>query len=309
MNMLLDTATIAETIKNAIQGALSRHSMELDDIKKEADIVQGKRDNELVTREGTLRTLAELSTQNAWTAQQVDKGAALVAEANNGAKLPASVKTFANELRVVMQPGTREAFPSIMDAALAVWADEDLAKALNGKDADMPARKAWKRRYHVVMSATQALPTRGRLLDAPDLITAYARECDPDIKADKAAKRIKAMMDELSTIALNFPEQDVKAAFDTLSKVKVETLEAARAAMLGEAGPVTRPVTAQDMREIAAVEAREPTASATEVLDGPKPIPSTTVIEPASGVVDVFAPFNGRVFQSTTPTTTLGQAA
>jgi hypothetical protein len=54
-NALLDSTAIANAIAQAMQGALSRHTMEMDDIKAEADAVQARRDGEQVTREGTLR--------------------------------------------------------------------------------------------------------------------------------------------------------------------------------------------------------------------------------------------------------------
>ena len=293
---MLDSTAIASAIASAMQGAISRHSMELDDIKAEADAVQAKRDDEMVTREGTLRTLADMSASNGWTAKQVDAGAAIVASMGNG-KLPASVKTFANELRVVMQPGTREAFPSIMNAALEVWGSEELARTMDGKDADTPARKAWKRRYHTIVAATQALPMKGRLLDTAETIVAYARECDPSIDVKKTLKRVAALMQELSGIAINFPEQDVKAAYDMLSSVTEASLTTARNHMLNVAAPTiaAAPMTAQEMKAAEHAERTttpEPTPeTADTILDGRKPMP---------GAVDLGAlttPYNGAAFQ------------
>jgi hypothetical protein len=108
-----------------------------------------------------------------------------------------------------MQPVTREAFPTIMQAAIDVWEHENLLQQLDGKEAVMPAHKAWKRRYHTIMTATQALPTHNRLLDTPELIVAYANECDPDINPKAVFKRLTAIREELSGIMAQFHHDDI----------------------------------------------------------------------------------------------------
>jgi hypothetical protein len=298
MDMLLDTAAITTAIANAIQGAISTHVMEMDGITTDAKAVQARRDGEQVTREGTLKSLAEMSAAHGWTAKQVDSGAAFVASANNGAKVPASVKTFANELRVVMQPVTREAFPAIMQAAIDVWENENLLKSLDGKDAVMPAHKAWKRRYHTIVTATQALPTHGRLLNTPELIVAYANECDPDIDAGKAFKRIKAIREELSGIMAQFRHDDINAAYDDLAELSAETLAASRASYLASVAAAA--ATTVVAPSIEAMKAAEPSpAPASVVLDGPTTVVAETTVvaapapAPVSGVFNPLAAFAG----------------
>ena len=311
-----DSIASAEAVKTLLTKAIADHSTAADDLKARADEIQGDKENETMTREDTLRRLAAVSAEHWWTIKDIQEGAALAVKGSNN--LPTSMKAFANEMVVAMSPGVRVHFADVMDAAINAWNQEAGMKALD-KDIPTPVMKAFKRRYHTIVTcARRMLDDAPMILNTPDKITAYAVANDPDVDVKKAHKRLVAAMGELAEIARHFPEQDIKAAYDGLTKVSVATMTAARVAEHGEAVPTTvvgtNKMTAEEMKaaDMAERQAERKAAeakaeSAATILNG-APTTNTTV---AQGVVDLggLGGFNGAAFSSGKTVAQMGVAA
>jgi hypothetical protein len=279
---------IAQAIHDEMRSVIDRLGGNAAAIATANEALNTQRADDVTGREGTLRTLATMSMTGQWPATDISAG--IIAAVAGTTNMASSVKAFTNECLVVMSPAVRSHFEDIANACVSAWVTEDGERTLD-KSVPTPVRKAFKRRYHTIMAAARALTRKNNpvLLDTPELVVEFARQNDPDVDPAAAFKRVEALRDELSTILLNFPTDDLRAAFDAMADVTETGMVLARNNMLA--------------RERAAHEARvtptpapaptpEPTPeTADTILDGRKPMP---------GAVDLGAlttPYNGAAFQ------------
>jgi hypothetical protein len=187
-------------------------------------------------RELVLGALADAATAGDWTLAEVQMGAVLMAKQSNN-ELPKSIATFVGEAKLAMHPDVREGFANIVLFRNAAWEAEELAKALD-KNAPQPIRKLVKRKYHL-LTRIMSEGIKGNWLTTVEEIVDFCAARDPELDAKVSYKQLEKLRAELARMTVAFPDADLVAAVDTLNKVQLAHMEAARAEALGEDVPAT----------------------------------------------------------------------
>jgi hypothetical protein len=231
----------SHTIANAIRAALEPMTS-ADALRDEAnEALNGAKLEAVNARELVMGKLAELAGQGAWTTQEIDVAAVVMAKQSN-AELPKSIATFVGEAKRAMHPDVRDEFANILEVRNEAWDAEELARSID-KKAPSPIKKAFARKYHVLITLLGEA-AKGHWLTTVDEVTAFAQARDPDVDADKALKALTKLREQLATIAANFPDADVVSAADMLTKiVTAKQLQEARDELLGvsQTQSVTKP--------------------------------------------------------------------
>lgn len=168
-----------------------------------------------------------------------------------------SIVTFAAEIKRACHASVRAHVGAMFDLATVAW---DAEGELD-KKAVKPLRKAFSRKYHLVVGRMFEQAIAGRYFADTDALVSYAIECDPDLDYKKVAKRLKAIREQLASFAADFPVDGLIECNAFLNAITPEDLRASREA------PAT-------------------TTDAPKVVD-PATVLSSALPEPAPGVVDM----------------------
>jgi hypothetical protein len=231
-------------------------------------------------RETVLRNLAAAAHAGDWTQAEIGLGAALMAKQSN-AELPKSIATFIGEAKSAMHPDVREYFDSIVAIRDGAWLAEAEAKEID-KAAPQPIKKLVKRKYHL-LTRMMGEGIKGNWLTTIDKVVEFCSDRDPDLNAETVYKQLEKLRVELGKMVVGFPDNDLVAAVDTLNKVQLQDLVAARAEKLGEDAPAAKPhpLANATRPNVAPASAARPTPAATVVEDG-----AGDVAEGASDILD-----------------------
>lgn len=228
------TNGIAAAIRDAMKPITEADEFR-EESRKEAKALNEAGDGKAVNaREQVLGALADAATAGDWTVAEVNMGAVLMAKQSN-AELAKSISTFIGECKAAMHPDVREGFANIVLFRNAAWEAEEIAKAVD-KSAAQPIKKLHKRKYHLLTFIMRE-GIKGNWLTTVEEISDHAIVHDPDLDAKVSFKQLEKLRAELAKLAINFPDPDLAAGLDTINKVMLPHLEAARAELLGEAPP------------------------------------------------------------------------
>lgn len=180
-----------------------------------------------LARDTVMRQLALLADAGQWTERDIDAAVPLALKKGN-AETPKTVATFIGECKVAMHPKSRTWVDFLLNLRDETWtAEADAFKA--DKSTPRPVAKAFSRRYHAGMAMLREA-IKGNYLDTTAAVINLAEQNDPDLVPKRQAAAIADIVAKLNVIYSNFPDDDVKAAADTLIAVTEATLAEARAA-------------------------------------------------------------------------------
>jgi hypothetical protein len=268
---------IARAIHQTCTPILSADS----DRRDAKDALANATDGATSVRESILGQIASMAHADNWTETEI-KAATKLACAGINDQSEKTLATFISETRRVAHPLVRAHFGALVDLRNAAWdAEENRAD----KSEDAPIKRAFKRKYHFLLSGLCGAAQAGKVLETIEDAQEYARANDPDHDASKVLKRVQAMREELTDIMSSFPVEDLQAALDSLLGVSKEALEVARREHLRAHGAAPQPSTAPVIQPVTTVV--KPNKPA------PKATPATQEVEPAQGAVDLMDAMDG----------------
>jgi hypothetical protein len=123
----------------------------------------------------------------------------------------------------------RRHVPAFFALADAAWTAEGDAKPTKkGEVVAKPLRKAFQRKYHLVVNTMFNAAKGGRVFtEAADLVS-YAVTCDPDLDYAKVAKRLASIRAQLESFAKDFPVSGLSDCADFLKDITEKDLKTAR---------------------------------------------------------------------------------
>jgi hypothetical protein len=270
-NTILDPARVSD-IAAKIRGAcigIRQPDLERDEAQEALDEA---REGTRSVREQIMVTVAALSAADQWTRGEITLACKSAVAMSNSAGDKA-LATFVSEIKSVANPKVRDQFPALLDLRDRAWNDErDAAKMADKKNpVDEPCKKLWSRAYHMLTAMARAAEDDVKFVTVDDVV-AYAVANDPGLDAKKVANRLKAVVNTLQGIFVDFPHDDIKSCVEYLELVKAEDLMAARQGLLNTtsvAGVLT------------------PTVVSTTVVTS-APVVSTDDVEPSPGASDIL---------------------
>jgi hypothetical protein len=208
-------AAVATEIHKALSGVVAA-----DMTRSDATRVQ-RAASERATgaRETALLALAEIAERDKWSHGEIDGGAAQALDRRN--TKDNSVATFAAEIKRACNPSARQHVPTLALLCADVWTEEGKA----AKDYPRPCRKAFARRYHMLV-ATFREAIEGRVLSTPQQIVCWAVACDPDRDPVKVLKRLHAVRGQLRALADDWPHRELAVCGEALGRITLEGLKA-----------------------------------------------------------------------------------
>lgn len=237
---------IADLIAKACMAIYSDTDAQLD-LKAQAKAYDAPLQN---TRLDVVEELAKLSHAQNWTLKEIKSAIKIASKASNAPKedkAAASVKTLRSEMKLFCDPEIRADVPDLIEFCKAAWDEEDLALAAD-KDAATPVRKLFSRKYKLVLGIARAVKNDDASFGSHEDIADYCEENDPDEDAEKVAKRLERMTDQLQEIFDEFHNQDISACLDYLREIEAKDLLNSRAshraqdALAGAAAKPLQPV-------------------------------------------------------------------
>lgn len=225
--MALDPRRVAD-IAQKMYGAVAGANQELSD-HNDAKALATKAGEDLRSkREVILGSVADLSVADDWTELEIKAAAKAAAQMHNDATTKSAVATFVNDCQRAAHPRVRARFNELFEIVRSAWLDEEEQRALD-KDAPAPIKKLFKRKYHALLGTFKiVIDGVNSIDDVQDLID-YANANDPDFDADKIAKKLEKIVDQLSDFNVDFPMTTISDAIKRLSEIDAKDLAAARA--------------------------------------------------------------------------------
>jgi hypothetical protein len=209
-----------------IRGAVSSVLMGDADKAEAQQAFQGAANAAVGARESAFVALADISANENWVADDIDRAAKLVVDSMNVAAEKKSAATFVSEAKNAMHPSVRVFTQKLITTATECWMAEDEIKKAD-KSAKLPIRAAFQRRYHLVTSLLKEAKD-GRVFSTYEDVLRFAETRDPDLNAKKQADAIETMRVNLARICGNFPADDLQAAVDALGGITETLLANAR---------------------------------------------------------------------------------
>lgn len=245
---------IARQIRGAVLPILAADS----DTKEAKDAAQNASQAGASLREDIMLALAALSQKGQWTEREVSAAAAKAAAMSNN-KDDKSLSTFIGETKRAMHPLVRAHVPGLIDLRDATWDSETEAWNLDKKNTPTPLRKAFKRKYHMLITMFGEAAD-GNVFEDTASVIAFAEANNPDHDYKKVHDRLMAIRKTLSEFYHDFPVDDIQLCVDTLNEVTEKALKASR-----EEG-VTQPAVTQKTTTVVApvAEVEEPTTEEDE---------------------------------------------
>jgi hypothetical protein len=180
----------------------------------------------ITTRETIMAKLAKLSVEEQWTDDEIDGAATYIK--SNADQTEKTVAVLVSQIKVAAKPLVRENFGSIITVINDAWAEEQDAKEAG---LETPLRKLKARRYALVchilvqIAEKKLAPT----FDADDLLAyAESKAEEKKIDAEKARKKIEAIVKQIDELHSVFPYEDLRAASANLRNIDVYDLEESR---------------------------------------------------------------------------------
>lgn len=275
-------ADIAAKISQTCAGVGSDMS-DLDDARA---IVTKVAEAGVSKREAIMGQIADLSLADNWTTDEIKSASKIAIEAHNNLTTAKAMANFITEIKKAAHPHVRDHFKALVSIRDTAWQAEtdqlEMAKGTNIK-VPTPLRKWAKRSYHLLTFSLKACED-GVLFQTCEDIVDYATAHDPDHNAKKVMERLKAIHATLAAFYVDFPDDDVGFAVDTLGKVTAEALTKARNSKIAEnAAPVMPVVSAP----VVSAPATIPT-----VVKNTRPAPvvatTTTVIDDQAIIDDLL---------------------
>lgn len=295
----LDAARVAE-IAQSMFNACNPLRGALDEVNAAKDGVTTAQEGEGSQRESILCEVAALSSAGSWSVEEVQAATPIaVKKINNDDRSAKTLATFISETRRVAHPMVRDIMPMLVSIRDAAWDKETEQKGLN-PDSPTPIRKAFKRRYHFLLTGLCGATAAGVSITTVEDAVAYARAKDPDHDAAAVLKRLTKLKEDLLSFYSDFPVDDIKAAADTLDDVAEEHLTAARMRRLADAAamlpdPATAPIPSAALKPLVGQPVTQPAAILTTVGGTDHTLTETEEQEVnselAPGAVDVFEDF------------------
>lgn len=221
------------------------------------------------TRLDVVRELARLSHAQKWTVKEI-KGAIKLASKQSNApkddKAANSVKTLRSEMKLFCDPDVREDVPDLIDFCEQAWADEEMAKAAE-EGASTPIRKLFSRRYKLVLGVVRAVKNDDVSFASAEDVTEYCENNDPDEDAEKVAKKLERIVDQLNDVFDEFHNEDISACLDYLREIEAKDLLNSRAVHRAGDSVAQKPVEA--VKPVAATPTpAKPETPPSDVADG-----------------------------------------
>ena len=215
-----------DAIKTFITSQVAAAVMSTEDHATAKDAADQAGENKLGTRMAMMAACATASHNQQWTEGEITSVTKAVVAANNGDKSRAkTVGTLVSEIRNAAHPGARAHVGTIIDVAGSMW---DALEADKSDGATNPLKTCWSRRYHMLTGLFKQAADGNVLTDPDDIIT-YARANDPSKNAERVAKRIAKIVEDLRAMHADFPDEDLGMVCDTLGKLTEADLVASRA--------------------------------------------------------------------------------
>lgn len=272
-------ADIAQSIKSsfaAIVGTADDKAAIAAEAKEANESADGKFVN---ARESALANLADMAHHGGWTVPEIKLGMATAITLFSNASTPKAIATFKADAMAVMDPRVCSSLSSIIYKRDLAW-DAEQAELAKDKAAPAPIRKAFKRKYHFLLSTIRAAK-EGTYYTDVDALVAWAETLDPDLDVKKVHARLAAITASLSAFHADFPDADIEACIGFLNNVTMDNLAQAARIKAGEPEPTTAPVKSA----IAASPAAR--AAAARVVVEAEPMPGCINID---DVLDGYTP-------------------
>lgn len=261
-----------EAIKQAVSSGIVTamdEASEREELKEKAEELK---DGSIGKRQRIMSTLAELAAADDWQPGEIDGGVEQAVKARNF-KLPTTVATFVNEMKLAMHPSVRGDFGRISGSVNDAWSAEKAAKEANA-EAAQPFRKAFARQYHMLVKVMREA-SDGRTYMSQSELRAFAEANDPSVNPETMFKRFDKVRAQLLEFVNNFDLADVVAAHDLVKELTLEDFESGRRRKLGLPEVASQPAAAPTP----APKASKASAKTTTVVVPPTSQPANTVTE------------------------------
>jgi hypothetical protein len=223
----LDAARIS-AIGSALYAAC-RPINDADGATQEArDLAKSLRESGMGLREQIMASVARLSHEGQWTAREVDAGCKAAAGMINDKASEKTLATFISQVKNAAHPLVASRYEAITTVVNDAWAAETEQLGID-KSSPAPLRKAFSRKFHALISVFVATTKGENPANNVDSLISFASERDPDLAADKVAKRIGAIINDLLAIHVDFPDVVLQTVAEALSNITEKTLEKSRA--------------------------------------------------------------------------------
>lgn len=180
------------------------------------------------TRLDVVETLAKLSHAQKWTAKEI-KGAIKLAAKNSNApkddKAAASVKTLRSEMKLFCDPELRSDVPDLIKFCEDAWAEEEMQE----EELPKPVKKLFSRKYKLVLGIVRAVKNDDASFGSAYDVIEYCAANDPDEDAEKVAKKLERIADQLDEIFQEFHNDDIHTCLDYLRTLEAKDLLDSRA--------------------------------------------------------------------------------
>ena len=237
----LDAAQIND-IARQIRGAVLPILQADSDTKDAKEAAQNASQQGVSVREDIMLALAALSQKGQWSEREVSAAAARAASMSNS-KDDKSLATFIGETKRAMHPLVRSHVPSLIDLRDAAWDAETEAWNLDKKNTPTPLRKAFVRKYHMLITMFGEA-AEGNVFEDTASVIAFAEAHDPSLDYKKVHKRLAKIKSDLAAFFHDFPVDDIQLCVDTLNEVTEKALKQSREGMVSEAAPKATTVVA-----------------------------------------------------------------
>lgn len=222
----LDAAQISD-IARQIRGAVLPILAADADTKEAKDAAQNASQAGVSLRESIMVSLAALSQKGQWSEREVSTAAAKAAAGQNDKATAQTITTFVGECKRAMKPMVRAHVPMLIDLRDAAWDAETEAWNLDKTNAPTPLRKAFKRKYHMLIQLFDQAE-QGNVFEDTASVIAFAETRDPALDYKAVKKRLDTIRKTLAQFYHDFPVDDIQLCVDTLNEVTDKALKASR---------------------------------------------------------------------------------
>lgn len=244
--------------------------------------------------------VAKLSTDNDWDEESLDAAVQMAKKlpGSNNAQTKNAVGVFCSQVKVCAMPRVRAYFPTLASAIELAWDAEttavDLAKAAKEDRPPTPLRDFVSRKYELILTACRRINDGDKLiLDTTDDVIAWAKANDPSKDAERVAKRIRALAQQLHEFYQEFPHSAIMDAKKSIGSVKASDLVRARApAPVTPVAPTPQVPQAQESAPQGAPTLASERATTPDAVQAQQDEREPKAGEPAEGVFDAGAMLN-----------------
>jgi hypothetical protein len=169
-------------------------------------------------QEAALLSLASAAERDQWSVDEVCEGVKQALSRRNDIRA-SSAAVFASQIRCVCRPAVRAHVPRLAKMIAEIWEVEGKAPLRQGR----PCRRAFARRYHMLVAATRAIKD-GREFGGREALIRWAAERHPEHDAGRVMKRLTAIRDALNGLAERWGNAELTACVVSLGRITVEDL-------------------------------------------------------------------------------------